>query len=83
MPDLQKTTFKFQVRVPVQGAAAQTYPYRLILRSAAEQREEGCAYGNLIVLPLPGFSAALKPPTIKNKGNCQVVINNQGNAPAD
>ena len=83
MPDLQKTTFKFQVRIPVQGALAQTYPYRLILRSVAEQREEGCAYGNLIVLPVPGFSAALKPATIKNKGNCQVVINNQGNAPAD
>lgn len=83
MPDLQKTAFKFQIRVPQQGVTAKTYPYRLVLRSVADQREEGCAYGNVLVSPVPDYKAVLKPPTIKNRGNCQVVIHNQGNASAD
>jgi pSer/pThr/pTyr-binding forkhead associated (FHA) protein len=83
MPDMQKTTFQFQIRVPQQGSAAQTYPYRLLLRSVADQREEGCAYGNVLVSPAPAFEAVIKPTQIKNRGKCQVVIHNQGNAPAE
>jgi pSer/pThr/pTyr-binding forkhead associated (FHA) protein len=83
MPDMQKTTFQFQIRIPQQGSAAQTYPYRLVLRSVADQREEGCAYGNVLVSPAPAFEAVIKPTQIKNRGKCQVVIHNQGNAPAE
>jgi hypothetical protein len=82
MPNYQETIFHFVLRVPPQNALAQTYPYRLVLRSVGDQREEGNAFGNLLVQPVPRFRASLNPRKIKNKGNCQVVIQNEGNAPA-
>jgi hypothetical protein len=78
MPD-KETTFRFTILAPMEGTRAQTYPYRLILRSSSDQRIEGHAFGNLLVEPAPRFTASLNPVRVKNSGSTQVVIQNSGN----
>jgi hypothetical protein len=80
MPDYKELTFRCSIR-PDQNALAQTYPYRLVLYSVADQRAEGAAFGNLLVQPVPQLGVSLNPRKLKNKGNCQVVIQNRGNTP--
>ncbi|NJN55700.1 MAG: hypothetical protein HC804_13690, partial [Anaerolineae bacterium] len=58
---------------------AQTYPYRLVLRSSSDQRIEGHAFGNLLVEPAPRFTASLNPVRVKMGGSTQVIIQNTGN----
>ncbi|MCL4264229.1 MAG: protein kinase [Anaerolineae bacterium] len=78
MPN-KETTFRFTIHAPVEGTRAQTYPYRLILRSSSDQRIEGHAFGNLLVEPAPRFAASLNPVRVKNSGSTQVIIQNTGN----
>ena len=78
MPTYREVTFHCTIQ-PSADALAKTYPYRLILRSVADKREEGTAFGNLLVQPAPQFIVALNPRTLKNRGNCQAVIQNRGN----
>jgi eukaryotic-like serine/threonine-protein kinase len=78
MPN-KETTFRFLLQPPEQTALAKTYPYRLILRSVSDGRIEGHAFGNVTVEPAPRFTVTLKPPKIKNQGNCWVSVRNNGN----
>ncbi|GIK55909.1 MAG: hypothetical protein BroJett015_15720 [Chloroflexota bacterium] len=78
MPN-KETTFRFTIHAPQEGTRAQTYPYRLILRSSSDQRIEGHAFGNVLVEPSPRFAASLNPVRVKNSGSTQVIIHNTGN----
>lgn len=74
-----ETTFRFTIHAPQQDTQAKTYPYRLLLRSQVDKRVEGHAFGNLLVEPAPRFAASINPPRVKNRGNCQLVLQNTGN----
>ncbi|MCP4356603.1 MAG: protein kinase [Chloroflexi bacterium] len=78
MPNTE-TTFRFNIRPPVGDGLAKTYPYRLVLKSTSDEYLRGIAFGNVLIDPAPRFTAELNPPRIKNSGNLQVIINNQGN----
>jgi eukaryotic-like serine/threonine-protein kinase len=78
MPN-KETSFRFMIQPPEQTALAKTYPYRLVLRSVSDERIEGHAFGNVTVEPAPRFTVTLKPPKIKNQGNCWVSVRNDGN----
>ena len=78
MPD-RETTFQFNIHPPAGRTLAQTYPYRLTLRSTSDTRVEGLAFGNVLVEPAPDFAVKLNPPRLQNRGNCQVVVANTGN----
>ncbi len=78
MPD-RETAFRFAIQPPAQTALAQTYPFRLILRSVSDSRVEGNAFGCVTIKPVHQFAADISPRQLKNSANCQVRIRNNGN----
>lgn len=78
MPD-QETTFHFTIGPLPPFTPADTFPYRLVLRSTSNPQLEGSAYGMLHILPGADFTVEVSQTPIRNHGLAQVRLANTGN----